>query len=248
MEENQEFDDFSAGFDGTATPTPQHVEETAAPKLAQITEEQFTELLSKATAIDEIKAEQKKNFDAAFGKIGGLQQLLEQLKTSSGVEVSVEDFEELKEEYPEMAELHVKGLNKALSKLRGGAIDTTKVEALITTKVAEARTQFQKQMEEERIAQLSEDHEDWQQVVQDEKFLKWKEALNEKERERLNNSWNPNFISKKLTEYKKSLESPPPKKSNRQEVIDAAVQPRGAGGPPPGPSDEDEFNAGFASG
>jgi len=132
--------------------------------------------------------------------------------------------------------------------LRGGAIDTTKVEELVNTKVAEAKTQFQKQMEEERIAQLSEDHEDWQAVVQDEKFLKWKEAMNEKERDRLNNSWNPSFISKKLTEYKKSIESTPPKKSNRQEVIDAAVQPRGAGGPPAGPSDEDEFNAGFASG
>lgn len=120
-------DDFSAGFDDAPTERPaveERAEEVAeadlAPKMAQITEEQYKQLLDRAASIDQIKAQQDKGLSTAFGKIGGIERVLSQIQSGVALDVSEDDFEEMRKDYPELAAMQVQGLKKVLSKIRPG--------------------------------------------------------------------------------------------------------------------------------
>lgn len=150
-EDATENDDFNAGFesnDDLPTTTPEafgaeEPNEPEAPALATITQAEYQDLLKKAGSIDEVKAESKRQFDVAFGRIGGLQRFMEQLQSSNqsgeAIQVSEDDFEELKAEFPELAAPHVKGLNRALAKLRGNggsAIDPQVIDQMFGERFA----------------------------------------------------------------------------------------------------------------
>lgn len=268
MSDNQqELDDFDAGFEGTETAqttTPEQTiandpVDTPAPKLAHITEDQYQNLLAKATAIDEIKAENKRQFDSAFGKIGGLSQLLTQLQTAapSGTqlgEVSEEDFEELREQFPDLAALHVKGLNKALSKMRGtgtAAFDPKHLSDLVDQRLNPARETIKQEIRQElAVDTLTELHSDWREVRETPEFKAWKEAnsagLRDAKGVGFDDSWDARFIAKALTAFKDSRKPVTnPKKAGSR--FAEAITPRGISGYAPTPSDDDDFEAGFNS-
>jgi transketolase len=121
--------DFDAGFSQTpdATETPAVVEKEEVPAVVTpepAKEDPFQAALNKAT--EEIRAEYGKKFDTAFGQMGSLKQTIDRISKENlpgQAQVSEEDFAELKAEFPELADMYIKGLNKALPKMRGGAVD-----------------------------------------------------------------------------------------------------------------------------
>ena len=77
METNED-QQFNSGFSDDQ-PTPAPVEEVVQPKYVQITEDDFKSFQSNATSIAEMRAAYQKQFDTAFGKLGGVERTLTQL-------------------------------------------------------------------------------------------------------------------------------------------------------------------------
>lgn len=121
-----------------AAPAPAQPAEAPppAPEYVQVTKADWDTVSQRAAKIDEIAATLGNRFDQAFGKMGGLERKLAELQTGTPkgetVQVSDEDFAELKEEYPGLSELTVKGLNRMLGKLKGtGSIDPQAIEKAV---------------------------------------------------------------------------------------------------------------------
>lgn len=261
--------DFEAGFtagpleqrESTTTPTAQEGEATnpasesgaqPAPKYAQITQEEYEQWKRNPTAIDEIKADNKKRFDDVFGKVGGMEQLLKALQsgtqTGQQIEITKEDFEELIEDgYPDLADMSAKGFNRVLAKLKGTggqapqAFDPKQIEEIISTKLASAR-------EDNTREHLFDMHSDWEQVRATPEYEAWVkankiEARKDRTGASYNDSWNANFIGGLITEFKATKKAA----STRQNVLEAAITPKGDGGHSSAKTDDDEFEAGFKS-
>lgn len=261
--------DFNAGFEAVAPtetpdedtpeatpePTPAPVE---APKLAQITEEQFQDLLKKATEIDAIKADQTKRFDSAFGHIGQFKQQLEKLQaTGTGgkpIELTPEDFAELRAEYPDLVEPTVKGLSKVLSRIQGQAPDTSKLEQQFATQSAQTRTE----VIDAHLDAIVDG--DWRAERNSPAFTAWEATWTDKEKE-LANGVSLRDAASLMRMYQKVKSIPavavnpvatpaptPAPVSSRTRVLQAAVNPKGSAAVSRTPSDDDEFDAAFKGG
>ena len=144
---------FAAGYEDdedavepTETPAPAPetdspaAEPAAAPEFVQITKDEWSATQARAAKVDEIEATWTKRMDQAFGKMGGLERKFAELQSGTpngqAVQVDESDFEDMVREYPELAAQQIKGLNKALGKLRGtgGGID----QATVQRQIAEA--------------------------------------------------------------------------------------------------------------
>ena len=253
--------DFDAGFNGDTEPTPTPAPTpapspeptpapTPAPEYVQLTKQDFERINAAAGRIDEISGTVKKQFDTAFGQMGALKQMVGKLQTETpageAVQVSDADFEELAQEYgPEMAALTAKGLNKILGRMKGaGGIDTDAVTKLVGEKIQAASQEIRAQTVE---ASLEAVFPGWKEEVKTPAFATWinSQAADVKA---LASSDKVGDAAKmlRLFDKAKSAPAPTPAPSNtRQRQIAAAVPPRGDGGHPPAPEDDDDFNAGF---
>lgn len=253
---------FAAGFDDDEdkqTPPPAAEsqppaveppkEEPAAepPKYAQITEDQFNELLTKVGQIDE----GRRQIDTLSGHLGGMKQVVEGLKQQRK-SLSAGQLKRVAAEFPELAE----ALQSDLSELAGGSgVDTAeidkRVESVVESRVAAKAVEF-----ETKILRFY--HRDWDKVVVSQDFLTWKGQLPEAERTKLDNSNDGEYIADKLTEFKAAkaakdkadAEAAAKAKSSdkRQQRLEAAVPPRGSGGHTPSKSGvPSDFQAGWDS-
>jgi hypothetical protein len=255
-------DDFDAGFnDVAAAPTEKPVQEAAvaepapeAPKLAQITEEQFQHLLARATAIDEIKAAQEKQFGTAFGKIGGIERLINQLQAAAPagqpIELTEDDFDELRADFPDLAAMQVKGFNKALARANarvGSPVTTPGIDPeILEQRIQERLAPEIQKVRDEAMAKITDlsmrqFHPDWKQVATQPEFAAWQKTLPAAEQEALASSNDPEFVSSHISKFKASLKTA----ASQAKRFEQAVTPRGTGGHAPGPDEDDEFSAGF---
>lgn len=216
--------------------------------LAKITEEAFQNLLTKATEIDQIKAALDQRFNGLGGKMGGIERTLRELQaaTPSGkaITVSADDFEELKGEFPELAELTVKGLNRALGKMKGtGApsVNPDELQQLIQKTAVD--------LEEAREAKrLSRKMPDWAQVVgsQDSNtpYRQWLATQPAHYQQTINQSNDSDEIVDSIMRFRKESTPKPKAQSEREKQLRAAVPLKSVGGGPVS-SDEDAFAEGF---
>lgn len=268
--------EFNAGFAPEAVPSPTATPDPAdpgagtdpaaqapaaaapaePPKYRQVTEDEWTTLMGKATAIDEIKAGQQSRDDKVFGHIGALKQTIDSLKTAAQtgqpVEILPEDFAELTEQFPELAEVQLKGLTKVLGRLRPGAASVPKeeIETQIATRTAEVRSQL-------IDAQLDAVVDgDWRAEVKSPEFKTWLDAQ-PADVQTLQASDSLRDASKLMRLFKVAKSAPPAKApppappappSGRQRLLSAAANPRGTAAHASAPSDDDEFNAAFKQG
>lgn len=250
-EVNQESPGAESVVEQTGVPAPEPAAVAAPkPKYAKITEEQLSQILAQSD-------ENKRKFDQAFGKLGGMQQMIEQLRSSTAagapVEISAEDFAELKLEYPELTELTVKGMNKALSKMRGtGAPDPVQLEQLVQQRLEAETPRITEEIEKKvELKLLARSHSDWKDVVNSQDFKTWLEKQPENVRKAAAESWDSNVTIPIIGSFKESRKAAAAKTTqavnSRQQRLQASVNPRGEGGVPSKPSDDDEFYAGFNS-
>lgn len=243
-------DAFAAGLSDTPTETPAVVfeEQATAPKYRQITEEEWTEIQTRAAAADTLKATLEKVSGTAFGKIGGIERTLAQLQSSGIGEVSVEDFTKLRDEFPDLAEMLVEGLNGALKKAPRGqpaTVDFSELEGKFSATLAE-KLDAQELAFETRL--LTARHRDWKEVTATLDFAAWSATKPVEYQQQLAGR-DSDFIADALTEFKASRQPPaaPPSESLRRSRIAAAETPRGSGGNAVNDS-EDPFMAGLRSG
>lgn len=233
------------------------------PEYVKITKEQYAKLEGAATEVETLKSK----LDKAFGSIGGVQQLVKELqaKTPEGaaVEIPAEAFQEMEEEFPDIAK-HMRGvLEKTLKNVRGTGETKTVVDTEAMSKLV-ADGIKQREMET-----LEDDHPDWRVIVgavdsadkadPNNPFRKWLKTQPVSYQEKINSTHSAAVLSRAIDKFVEASKVPPPpppppkdpapKKEARRSRIEDAVQPKGDNNPPPPTkTDDDAFNEGFRSG
>jgi hypothetical protein len=266
LDTTDDFDaDLEAGFNATPTETPVRNEDQQEPEAdttgvqadapaetretsaLSITKSQFDELMAKAAEIDQIKAEQARATDKVFGKLGGLERALQEIRGSGTgpVTVTEDDFAEMKEVFPELAASSAAALNRVLARAKGGsgaAPDPEAIKQFVEEGLAPTRKDL-------IYSRLDEVIEDWQDEIKKPEFVAWRNA----QPDNVKALWDSPSVrdaAKMLRMYRdrettSKTTSNPDSKTTRQRQIEAAVQPKGITGMPAAKSDEDDFEAGF---
>jgi hypothetical protein len=225
-------------------PTP---EPTPEPEYVQITKQQWEEMQGSASRIEEIQQTTAKQFNTAFGKLGSFEDVLKKLQTATpagqSVEIAEEDFAEFKEQYPELAEVQLRALNKALGKVKGTA-DPEAIEKLVAPRIDKVR-------EETTQVLLEVVFPGWTDEVKTPQFKDWLKGQDEAVRA-LAASDNVSEAAKLLRLYDKAKNAPAPTPAPtavpiRKRQIAAAVPPKGDNGQPPGRTENDDFLEGLRS-
>lgn len=273
--------EFASGFDSQPTVDKSPADETdaeeatdaaevAAPvKYKQITEDEWNTLQSAAAEISQIKADQRKELDRAFGKVGGLERMFKELQsaTPQGLTVDVNDdvVADLKAEFPELGDLTLKALKKFATGMKGTAPasgqDPQQIEAAISGRI--------RAMQEEA---LDDEHPDWRALVgdpdTDTEYRKWLAKQDAAYQQRLNATNSAAIISRSITKFKSdaaastvaaeaaakaqatkdAADKAAREAANaRRQRLESATTERGAGGHLPAATEDDDFNAGFNS-
>jgi hypothetical protein len=215
---------FEAGFNddedngSRATETPPEPEALApepsptpapspAPEYVQVTKEDWDRVSQTAAKITEIEATVGKMRDTTFGKIGGLERTLatlqQQTPSGAAVELSDEDFAEMKAEYPELSELTRNAVNKALGRLKGtgGAPVDTKV---IATEVREA---VQSEVIDSTLDAILDG--DWREEVKKPAYAEWFKTQ-DAEVQKLGASDKLRDAARLMRKFKAHLDAPAP--------------------------------------
>lgn len=250
---------FAEGFTGHPTDSPvaddpqseqaDKAEVTPEPKYVQLTEEKYNELVKMLGM--------QTKLDQGFGTLGQLQQAMKELqaKEKAGLDIDVtdEDLAELKAEFPELATMHQKALNRILKRLKVPAgqapsVDDGQLADRVSLKLA---------------ANLLEDEfPDWRAIVgpagSETPFRKWVATLHEVDQKKIWGSRNPLYLAQQLTKFTEATTAPakvttaagsaPPTKPSapdRTARLKAAVPVKGVA-PATTPTDEGGFSSGFA--
>lgn len=263
--EDKQLGDAAAGIpeeqpagDGqpSTTETPAAETQAPAPEFVQVTREDFTKLMQRAEEVDNLKSTVQQNADKVFGTIGGIQRILNDLKAQpSGqpLQLSEADFAELTAEYPELAALTTKGIQRVLEKLpaRTAAVDPAAIDKVVQERTATVRTE----VIDSHLDAVVEG--DWREEVKKPEYAAWIEKQPD-EVQALGASESLRDAAKLMRLYKAHRDTPPAPPAQtqpaqqpsptRSRVIAAAVAPKGAGVTPVRPSEDDDFESGFKSG
>ena len=156
--------------------------------------------------------------DTFFGKLGNLQQKIDSAKGSvSGI--SPKARERLEADFPELADMLFDGVEEA-EPVAPAPYEYTPVED--TT---------EKIKQEYELKILARDHKDWDKVVGSQEFAHWKDTvLDPMTSIELDSSWDSDFVSGKITEFK-AWHQDQQKKQEQDKLkkarLDNAVTPRG---------------------
>ena len=260
LQSNDEAADLESGFAGEPTVEappagePAPVEVVPEVKYRQVTEDEWS--ASQATST-QIRADVTAGLDKAFGKVGGIERTLKELQqaTPRGGKLVVNDdiVAELAAEFPEIGGLVLSSFKKLASQIEGSAgpagVDPAQLEENVSARVTDRVRALQ-------VEALEEDHPTWREIVgpkgADTPYRNWLATQPAEYQERLSSTDSAVVIGKSLTKFEASAKASAAlaaeKPSARQKRLEASVVTKGIGGVAPGPTDEDEFNAGFKSG
>lgn len=280
QEQTQETDDagtdadFDAGFAGTPTETPEKpkasTEETAQAQDATTAE---TTAQPAATPTGTPPAEQKyvqiteaefnllkvlpQRLDQAFGKIGGVERIMQTLQTQQSrqpsgqpLKLSEADFAELKEEFPDLAELQMKGLQRVLERVNIPGSDPQAIERVVNERTAAVRAE----LVDSRLDEIVDGN--WRQEVKTQKFKDWISSQPQ-DVQALGESESLRDAATLMRKFKVFRDAPPPAPAQetkpatpnvKSRAIAAAVPPKGNQAVSRQPTAEDDFEAGFKSG
>ena len=244
--------DFAAGFDDDTTATPtetpaaqqdgagqgdngEPAQAEPAPEYVQLTKAERDELMG-------LRDQAQKQFGTAFGKIGGIERRLQELNTGAQVEISQEDIDALKDDFPPMA--------AALEKVRNlralpGGLDPDKLDSMVAERVSKLEQKLELRL-------LAKDHPDWKQIDADPAFAAWVASQPDEFKQGLaqaSQAYDSAVVSEAMTKFKQSRRTAPANTgsdpaSARRSRMSAAVTPRGVGGNAT-PNATDDLMAGF---
>lgn len=276
-------DDFESGFAGketSATETPaaapaaespaQETPTTPAPapaepvKFAQIPEADLQALRQQVEQGTQMTTQLRGQLDKVFGKMGALEQVISKRQTETpageAISVSADDFSELKSEYPELAELTLKGLNKVLGKFKGqGGADPEALDARIGERLQTFKQSSEKDAQEQMLNAVL---PGWREEVKTPDFSAWI-GKQPAQTQALAASDDPVQAARLLRQYDRYLTlkaipapatAPTPasvqgRTTTRQRQLAAAVPVKGDGlSQPSAVAEEDPFEAGFRTG
>ncbi len=247
--------EVAAEFDGGFGDDAIIAAPTDEPKMTQIPEDEYRKLLDGVAKIGEIESALEKQFGTAFGKIGGIERVLDQLKSSAPaggkIELSEEVVADLAAEFPEMAKLQFKTLQKLVDTINTSSPAHTSAAQPSPVVVDEAAIEkrVRRAIAEET---LNEFDEKWKEtigmpddkgVIPDTPFRQWLGKQPKEYQTRVKSTYSAPVLTDALSKFKTAQQ----KAQGRREVLDAAVEVTGSGGQAPaaGTTGDDEFNEGF---
>jgi hypothetical protein len=244
-----------------AQPVPEEPkgEEPPAPKYAQITEEQLTQIMA---TVDKTASLQK-GLDSVAGTVGNVRKALDQVRSQTPqgavVEITDEDFAELKEDFPELAGHTRAALERILKRAN---LKGTGEPAPPTMDPQTVRTAAAEIVHQQGLADLNDLHPDWQTVVVSAEYRKWLGEQTSEYQDLLHKTYSATITGRSIDRFRAAQEAAKPKpaaprpktpeqpKADRRDHLRAAVQPRGNGNQPAPhtpPTPEENFRAGFNS-
>lgn len=250
----QEAAEFDGGFSDEVVVAAAPADE---PKMTQIPEDEYRKLLDGVAKIGDIE----KQFGTAFGKIGGIERMLDQLKSSAPagekIELSKDVVADLAAEFPEMADLQYKTLQKLVDVLNTRTVTPASAHADAAQPSAQPvdvdaiKKSIRRELVEET---LNEFDEKWKEtiglpddkgVIPDTPFRQWLAKQSKDYHDKVKSTYSAPVLTDALSKFKAAQR----KAQGRREVLDAAVEITGSRGQAPNasPTDDDEFNAGFKS-
>jgi hypothetical protein len=231
---------FSAGFSGTdQAPAVEVVEDAEVvvdpvEVVDEVVEAEKPLTIEDLRAIiDEQKQQNIQHTTKLSGQIGELKQRQTQLEAArtKAAGISPKARERLTTDFPELAAM-----------LFDDEAEPVEEKPVVVTPVA-AKPEVD---EDEAKEILAFDHPDWEKVVADPKFHEWAATLPPKLAKRLNETWDPAFVSGKITAYKATLVQQPKPVQKKVVSLETAVNPRGVPrSAVAGPGADDEETAAF---
>lgn len=179
-----------------------------------LSEDEFKTAVKKYSEIDDRVRQTR---DAAFGRIGSIEQALESLKTKNGeVTLSTEHFTKLSEYLgdDEMTTALIEGLNEALK--TGVRVHHTNDDEKLNAVKKELRLEF-----ENRLVEIQ--HPDWVDIVSSEEFDLWKSKLPKEQVDELLRSEKASEVITVINQFKNWKEKTDEVKQKKQELIDRAM-------------------------
>ncbi len=233
-------DGFDAGFNDeaqtpTATPGSGNADQPSAAQAISEAVEYVQLTRAEHDDLKGLKATADRSFGTAFGKIGGIERKLAELSTGPTADVSQEDIDALKEDFPPLANALEK--IRSMRVIHGAGADPDNIDRLVQAKVGEVKQDFERRF-------LGMQHPDWQTVTVTPEFATWKQNQAADFQAELDNSWDSSFIAGALTQFKAQRKAASDTAATRRSRINAAVTPRGSGQAPTA-TDLDEFESGF---
>lgn len=244
--EGAQAQESTAATENQAQPGAQPTETPAAPKYVQITETEFVALKALPQRLDQ-----------AFGKIGGVERIMQTLQTQQSrqpsgepLKLSEADFAELKTEYPELADLHIKGMQRVLERINIPGADPQAIDKVVGERTAALRTE----LVDSRLDEIVDG--DWRQEINTPKYKDWISSQPE-DVQALGDSDSLRDAATLLRKFRSFRDTPPPATAQptqaatsnvKSRAIAAAVPPRGNQAVSSRPTEDDEFDAGFRSG
>lgn len=223
-----------AGFDDDELPPterpdaverePEKRAEVAAPAIeyAQLTKAEYEDLKA-------FRASQEKSFGTAFGKIGGIERTLQQIQAGAQVEISQEDIDALREDFPPLAAVLEKVRN--MRALPGGSADSAQIDEMVQQRIAPALSAVEQKFE---LRLLARDHPDYKAVDANPAFAQWVATQSDEFRQSLakaSQEYDSAVVSAAMSSFKSASKAAPPVQNNptRNSRMTAAVTPRGSG-------------------
>ena len=249
--DEQERAAFSSGYDNDTTSTPAAMPtETPAELMVEVTnvenvepEPEYVQLTKgERDELFALREQAQKQFGTAFGKIGGIERRLQELNSGAQVEISQEDIDALRDDFPPLA--------AALEKVRNlrtlsGSVDPDTLDSMVAERVSKVEQKFELRL-------LAQAHPDWKQIDNDPAFQAWVAAQNDEFRQNLvaaSQGYDSATVGDAMSKFKQSRKPAPAKPavddaSARRSRMNAAVTPRGVGGPA-SPDLNDHFRSGY---
>lgn len=253
----EEAAELAAGFTGEVPAAP--VE--PPPETVTLTKEEYQRIVDGLGRLDSMEQNFGGKIDTAFGKIGGVERVIDQLRSSAPtgkkIELTEEVVADLAAEFPEMAGLQFKTLQKLVDVINASApapvsAAPAAAETPPPSVVDEAtlRRNIRREMTEET---LDEYEPKWREVIglpnekgviPDTDFRKWLATQPAEYSDRVKSTYSADVLKGALEKFKDSKS----KARGRREILDAGVVPRGSGAQAPtgASTEDDEFRAGFA--
>jgi hypothetical protein len=232
--------DEQSGFNNTFSDEPVAIEEieTASEpeQVVEIEVEEAPEVVEQAPEPDvreELRALSERfnsvpdELRKVQGKYGELHRTLQELRQPQAIKIDAEKLREAMTDYPEFADQIAAGLNAAIqvnaSPQQG--FDPAKFDEVVSSRVNQATDAMNRKVQ---MLTLALEHKDWRQVSGSPEFQKWKSALPSDEQQQLDNSWDADYLSEKISAYKATIKEVDAKKATKAKVIQAAVTPKGS--------------------
>lgn len=178
------------------------------------------------------------------GKIGEINRTIKSLQQQGQpVKIEKESFKRLSAEFPEIAEI----LAEDLSGLSLGGSQQVDVEGIVQQRLTEATDSISLTTDQKIEARvLSIAHRDWKTVVQSDEFKKWATTLPQEEQQTLAQSWDADYLSDKLTEFKTQRKAKETQSQQRNKRLANAILPKVNSAPRKGlTTEQDGFDSVF---